>query len=121
VAPRRARRARPPQAFGLRECALGGGGGGPRVPAWLQKWAALALEFVAEEQRLLPEQLLALPLALGTYTPASARAEAKGAPPRPTAAPQKRPRQRLPPALPGAVGHAPRLCLRMLELGRSWG
>lgn len=87
VATRRARRARRPQAFGLRECALGGGGGGPRVPAWLEKWAALALEFVAEEQRLLPEQLLALPLALGTYTPASARAEAKGAPPRPNAAP----------------------------------
>ncbi|KAK9830947.1 hypothetical protein WJX81_000882 [Elliptochloris bilobata] len=66
------------EAFGLRECALGGGGGGPRVPAWLEKWAALALEYVAEEQRLLPEQLLALPPALGRYTPASAVAEAKG-------------------------------------------
>ena len=67
------------QAFGLRECALGGSGGGPRVPAWLEKWASLVLEYVAEEQRLLPEQLLALPPALGRYTPASAAAEAKGA------------------------------------------
>jgi len=120
VAPRRACDARRPQAFGLRECALGGGGGGPRVPTWLQKWAALALEFVAEEQRLLPEQLLALPLALGTYTPASARAEAKGARPRPSAASQKRPRQKTPPALSGPVDCALRLCLPMLELGRSW-
>ena len=49
------------------------------MPGWLEKWAALVLEYVAEEQRLLPEQLLALPLALGRYTPASAAAEAKGA------------------------------------------
>jgi len=49
------------------------------VPGWLEKWAALALEYVQEEQRLLPEQLLALPAALGRYTPAAAAAEAKGA------------------------------------------
>ena len=66
------------QAHGLRECALGGGGGQPRVPAWLEKWTALILEFVEEEQGLLPAQLLALPRNLAAYTPASAAAEAKG-------------------------------------------
>ena len=70
----------PAQAHGLRECALGGGGGQPRVPAWLEKWTALILEYVEEEQRLLPAQLLALPRNLAAYTPASAAAEAKGAP-----------------------------------------
>lgn len=49
------------------------------MPGWLEKWASLVLEYVAEEQRLLPEQLLALPPALGRYTLASAAAEAKGA------------------------------------------
>ena len=68
-----------PQAHGLRECALGGGGGHARVPAWLEKWTALVLEFVEEEQGLLPAQLLALPRNLAAYTPASAAAEAKGA------------------------------------------
>ncbi len=66
------------QEFGLRECALGGGGGQPRVPVWLEKWTALILEFVQEEQRLLPEQLLALPSNLAAYTPFSAASEAKG-------------------------------------------
>jgi hypothetical protein len=69
----------PLQAHGLRECALGGGGGQPRVPPWLEKWTALILEFVEEEQGLLPAQLLALPRNLAAYTPASAAAEAKGA------------------------------------------
>ncbi|CAL8467814.1 g7352 [Coccomyxa elongata] len=66
------------QEFGLRECALGGGGGQPRVPAWLEKWTALILEFVQEEQRLLPEQLLALPSNIAAYTPFTAASEAKG-------------------------------------------
>ena len=66
------------QEFGLRECALGGGGGQPRVPAWLEKWTALILEFAQEEQRLLPEQLLALPSNIAAYTPFSAASEAKG-------------------------------------------
>ena len=69
----------PLQAHGLRECALGGGGGQQRVPTWLEKWTALILEFVEEEQGLLPAQLLALPRNLAAYTPASAAAEAKGA------------------------------------------
>jgi hypothetical protein len=66
------------QEFGLRECALGGGGGQPRVPAWLEKWTALILDFVQEEQRLLPEQLLALPSHIVAYTPFTAASEAKG-------------------------------------------
>ena len=52
------------------------------MPPWLEKWTALILEFVEEEQRLLPAQLLALPRNLAAYTPASAAAEAKGALPR---------------------------------------
>ncbi len=68
------------QEFGLRECALGGGGGHSRVPAWLEKWTALILEFVQEEQRLLPEQLLALPSNIVAYTPFTAASEAKGEP-----------------------------------------
>lgn len=66
------------QEFGLRECALGGGGGQPKVPAWLEKWTALILEFVQEEQLLLPEQLLALPSNIAAYTPFTAASEAKG-------------------------------------------
>jgi hypothetical protein len=66
------------QAAGLRECALGGGGGQPRIPAWLEKWTALILRFVEDEQRLLPDQLLALPSHLASYTPFTATAEAKG-------------------------------------------
>lgn len=67
------------QVAGLRECALGGGSvNHPRVPAWLEKWTALILTFVEEEQRLLPDQLLALPPPLNLYTPFTAAAEAKG-------------------------------------------
>lgn len=64
--------------FGLRECALGGAGIQPRIPAWLEKWTALILMFVEQEQCLLPKQLLALPPPLNLYTPFSAAAEAKG-------------------------------------------
>ncbi len=70
------------QAHGLRECALGGGGGQPRVPLWLEKWTALILDFIEEEQSLLPSQLLSLRLPAPSfaplYTPAGAVAEAKG-------------------------------------------
>ena len=48
------------------------------MPAWLEKWTALILEFVQEEQRLLPEQLLALPSHIAAYTPFTAASEAKG-------------------------------------------
>ena len=61
----------------MRDCALGWGPGKGRVPAWLQKWVSLALEYVEMEQRLLPPALLAIQPA-GVYTPATAAAEAKG-------------------------------------------
>ena len=70
------------QAHGLRECALGGGGGQPRVPPWLEKWTALILKFIEEEQSLLPSQLLSLRLPAPSfaplYTPAGAVSEARG-------------------------------------------
>ena len=71
----------PLQKWGVRECALGWGPGRGRVPEWLQKWAALVLEYVEEEQELLPPQLLAIPPPAGHYTPLTAAAEAKGGPP----------------------------------------
>lgn len=51
-----------------------------RVPEWLQKWAALALEFVELEQKLLPEQLVAqAPVpGLEPFTPENAASQAKG-------------------------------------------
>ena len=64
--------------FGVRESCLGRHGTPDRVPAWLEKWAALVLRFVKLEKELLPAALLALPPALGVYTQASAEAEAKG-------------------------------------------
>ena len=48
------------------------------VPEWLEKWAALIMEYVESEQALLPQELLALRPPYATYTPASAAAEAKG-------------------------------------------
>lgn len=48
------------------------------MPEWLEKWAALIMEYVELEQALLPEDLLALRPPYATYTPASAAAEAKG-------------------------------------------
>lgn len=66
----------------MRDCALGEGGGQPRVPLWLEKWTALILDFIEEEQSLLPSQLLSLRLPAPSfaplYTPAGAVAEAKG-------------------------------------------
>ena len=67
------------QEAGLGDCALRWGPGQPRIPVWLQKWAALALRFVKEEQALLPAELLAIPPPLGNYNPLTAAAEAKGA------------------------------------------
>lgn len=49
---------------------------GRRVPAWLEKWAALALEFGELEERLLRDVLAAD--ARGLYTPEAAAAEAAG-------------------------------------------
>ena len=73
----------PEQAHGLRECALGGAAGQPRVPQWLEKWTFLILAFIDEEQSLLPSQLLSLRLPAPSfaplYSPAGAVAEAKGA------------------------------------------
>ncbi len=48
-----------------------------RVPSWIVKWAALALEFVELERRVLPRVLLQLPPTMGRYTPASAEIEAE--------------------------------------------
>lgn len=48
------------------------------MPEWLEKWAALIMEYVETEQALLPQELLALRPPYATYTPASAAAEAKG-------------------------------------------
>ena len=51
---------------------------GDRVPHWLEKWVALTLDFVKAEQRILPEQLCALP-SPAFYTPVAAEIEARGA------------------------------------------
>ena len=52
------------------------------MPLWLEKWTALILDFIEEEQSLLPSQLLSLRLPAPSfaplYTPAGALAEAKG-------------------------------------------
>ena len=70
------------QAHGLRECALGGAGGQPRVPQWLEKWTALILAFIEEEQSQLPDQLLSLQLPAPSFAPlythAGAILEARG-------------------------------------------
>lgn len=50
------------------------------MPAWLEKWAALLLAFVEEEQRLLPAELLTQAPPLLTYTPETAAFAAKGSP-----------------------------------------
>lgn len=62
------------------ECALRGRSRTSWVPEWLEKWAALIMEYVETEQALLPQELLALRPPYATYTPASAAAEAKGMP-----------------------------------------
>ena len=52
------------------------------MPCWLEKWTALILDFIEEEQSLLPNQLLSLRLPAPSfaplYTPAGAVAEARG-------------------------------------------
>lgn len=52
------------------------------MPEWLEKWTALILGFIEEEQSLLPSQLLSLRLPAPSfaplYTPAGAVLEAKG-------------------------------------------
>lgn len=63
---------------GVGECALRGRSRTSWVPEWLEKWAALIMEYVETEQALLPQELLALRPPYATYTPASAAAEAKG-------------------------------------------
>ena len=64
--------------WGLKDAALGSKARGTRAPDWLQKWAALVLEYIEEERSLLPAELLAIPPPFARYTPASAAAEAKG-------------------------------------------
>ncbi|KFM28667.1 putative histone-lysine N-methyltransferase ATXR3 [Auxenochlorella protothecoides] len=49
---------------------------GQRVPAWLEKWAALVCEYLEQEQASLCSELLKHPL--GIYTEATASAEARG-------------------------------------------
>ena len=66
------------QERGVGESALRGRSRTARVPEWLEKWAALIMEYVETEQALLPRELLALRPPYATYTPASAAAEAKG-------------------------------------------
>lgn len=66
------------QERGVGESALRGRSRTARVPEWLEKWAALIMEYVETEQALLPQELLALRPPYATYTPASAAAEAKG-------------------------------------------
>ncbi len=66
------------QERGVGECALRGRSRTAWVPEWLEKWAALIMEYVETEQALLPQELLALRPPYATYTPASAAAEAKG-------------------------------------------
>jgi hypothetical protein len=64
--------------FGVGDAALGRPGTPDRVPAWLEKWAALVLRFVKEERERLPAALLALPPALGVYNQTAAELEARG-------------------------------------------
>ena len=66
------------QERGVGESALRGRSRTARVPTWLEKWAALIMEYVETEQALLPQELLALRPPYATYTAASAAAEAKG-------------------------------------------
>lgn len=66
------------QERGVGESALRGRSRTAWVPEWLEKWAALIMEYVETEQALLPQELLALRPPYATYTPASAAAEAKG-------------------------------------------
>lgn len=66
------------QERGVGESALRGRSRTARVPEWLEKWAALIMEYVETEQALLPQELLSLRPPYATYTPASAAAEAKG-------------------------------------------
>lgn len=67
------------QKHGIKDSALGSLDAGDRVPPWLEKWAALTLQFVEEEQALLPPQLCAIPPPQAFYTPSSAAIEARGA------------------------------------------
>ena len=57
------------------------------MPQWLEKWTALILAFIEEEQSQLPDQLLALRLPAPSfaplYTQAGAILEAKGSLPTP--------------------------------------
>ena len=76
------------QERGVGECALRGRSRTSWVPEWLEKWAALIMEYVESEQALLPQELLALRPPYATYTPASAAAEAKGMPTFCTGAPR---------------------------------
>ena len=66
------------QERGVGESALRGRSRTAWVPEWLEKWAALIMEYVETEQAMLPLELLALRPPYATYTPASAAAEAKG-------------------------------------------
>uniref|UniRef100_A0A1D2A1F6 SET domain-containing protein n=1 Tax=Auxenochlorella protothecoides TaxID=3075 RepID=A0A1D2A1F6_AUXPR len=61
---------------GLGSSALGCAVQGQRVPAWLEKWAALVCEYLEQEQASLCSELLKHPL--GIYTEATASAEARG-------------------------------------------
>ncbi|KXZ45516.1 hypothetical protein GPECTOR_53g102 [Gonium pectorale] len=65
-------RARPPRGAKQRLNASSIG-----APDWVQKWAALVLEYVELEKRELPGVLLALPPHLGRYTQQSAEIEAE--------------------------------------------
>lgn len=66
------------EKHGIKDSALGSLAAGNRVPPWLEKWAALTLQFVEEEQALLPPQLCAIPPPQAFYTPSSAAIEARG-------------------------------------------
>lgn len=52
----------------------------PSLSQWLEKWAALTLEFVELERLLLPAVLVQLPEAMGVWTPRNAQltAEVRG-------------------------------------------
>lgn len=66
------------QRHGIKDSALGSAAAEDRVPAWLEKWAALVLCFVEEESALLPPQLCGIPPPQAFYTPSSAVVEARG-------------------------------------------
>lgn len=66
------------QEAGIKDSALGCEEAGGRVPHWLEKWASLTCAFVAEERRLLPQQLVGL-APPNTHTPADAEIQARGA------------------------------------------